>query len=274
MTPVSHPHLSLEPIFVRLDIVIPAHNEQHRIDDTLTRYCNECTDPDVSFVVALDDCSDGTAAQVARHAASDPRVHAISYPRLGKGGVLGEAFRGSQADFLAFVDADGATPPAELLRVVDACLACECDLAIASRYHPASVLPVTRTRARRLTGHAFAVAVRRLFRLPYYDTQCGAKVIRRGAAQRITPLLSSRDFVFDVDLLATAKALGFSVAEVPTVWLDKDGSRVSTARDSLRMGASLLVLWLRNRVVPVRLPAAEVVEIPSAAQPEGTRRAA
>jgi glycosyltransferase involved in cell wall biosynthesis len=259
---------------VRLDIVIPAHNEQHRINDTLTRYRQDCADPDVSFVVALDDCSDGTAAQVARHAEVDPRVHAICYPRLGKGGVLGESFRGSQADFLAFVDADGATPPAELLRVVQACVSCECDLAIASRYHPASVLPVPRSRSRRLTGHAFATAVRRLFRLPYYDTQCGAKVIRSSAAQRLTPLLSSRDFVFDVDLLATAKALGFSVAEVPTVWLDKDGSRVSTARDSLRMGASLLVLWLRNRVVPVRLPTAQVVEIPTAQQEEGTRRAA
>lgn len=259
---------------MRLDIVIPAHNEQHRIDDTLTRYRTQCTDPDVSFVVALDDCSDGTAAQVARHAECDPRVHAICYPRLGKGGVLGESFRGSQADLLAFVDADGATPPAELLRVVDACVSCECDVAIASRYHPASVLPVSRSRARRLTGHAFAVAVRRLFRLPYYDTQCGAKVIRRGAAQRITPLLSARDFVFDVDLLATARALGFSVAEVPTVWLDKDGSRVSTVRDSLRMGASLLVLWLRNRVVPVRLPSAEVVEIPAVGKGDGARRAA
>ncbi len=70
------------------------------------------------------------------------------------------------------------------------------------------MLPVSRGRLRRLVGIAFAWIVRSLFGLAYYDTQCGAKVIRIGAARRIVPLLSARDFVFDVDLLTTARAAG------------------------------------------------------------------
>lgn len=257
-----------------IDIIIPAHNEQHRIDDTLTAYRQSCAGEGVSFVIALDDCSDHTADLVARHAADDPRVHAVSYPRLGKGGVVSETFRTSQAEYLAFVDADGATPPAELLRLVDACQDLGSDIAIASRYHPAAVLPVARGRARRLVATVFAGLVRRLFGLAYFDTQCGAKVIRRSAARRIVPLLSARDFVFDVDLLSTAGELGYRVAEVPTIWLDKDGSRLSTGRDSLRMAASLLLLWLRHRVVPVQLPSAEVMDLPAAAQAKGVHHAA
>jgi glycosyltransferase involved in cell wall biosynthesis len=249
---------------MRLDIVIPAHNEQHRIDNTLARYRGACAGDSVNFIVALDDCSDRTADLVARHAQSDPRVRATPYPRLGKGGVVSETFRSSQAEYLAFVDADGSTPPPELLRLVDACRDTGSDIAIASRYHPAAVLPVVRGRSRRLAAAAFAAAVRALFRLGYYDTQCGAKVIRRGVARRIVPLLSARDFVFDVDLLSTAADLGYTVAEVPTVWLDKDGSRLSTTRDSLRMGASLAVLWLRHHTVPVQLPSAAIVELPGA----------
>lgn len=247
-----------------IDIIIPAHNEQHRIDDTLRCYRAACPDEQISFVIAMDDCRDHTAEVVARHAAEDPRVRALTYPRLGKGGVVSETFRSSQAEYLAFVDADGSTPPPELLRLVDACRDTGSDIAIASRYHPAAVLPVVRGRSRRLAAAAFAGAVRTLFRLGYYDTQCGAKVIRRGAARRIVPLLSARDFVFDVDLLSTAADLGYTVAEVPTVWLDKDGSRLSTTRDSLRMGASLAVLWLRHHTVPVQLPSAAVVELPGA----------
>lgn len=250
----------------RLDIVIPAHNEQHRIDHTLAEYRATCLDPAVSFVVALDDCSDRTAELVDTHAADDARVHAMPYPRLGKGGVVSETFRRSQADYLAFVDADGATPPDELLRLVDACEATGADIAIASRYHPASVLPVPRTRARRLAGRGFASAVRHLFGLPYFDTQCGAKVIRSAAARRITPLLSARDFLFDVDLLTIARELGYRVAEVPTVWFDQDGSRVTAGRDSARMAASLGLLWLRARIIPVRLPTAEVMDLPAAAR--------
>jgi len=258
---------------VHLDIIIPAHNEQHRIDTTLRDY-RRCCDDDVRFVVAMDDCTDETAAVVDHHRRVDERVEAVTYPRLGKGGVVSETIRHADADYIAFVDADGATPPDELVRLVETCETAGTDVAIASRYHPASVLPAHRRRSRRLTSWAFATAVRRMFGLPYFDTQCGAKVIRRDAAERITPLLSSRDFVFDVDLLSTARTLGYTVAEVPTVWIDQDGSRLSTGRDSLRMAASLALLWARNRVVPVRLPSAEVVALPADATRAGSGRAA
>jgi glycosyltransferase involved in cell wall biosynthesis len=261
---------------VHLTIIIPAHNEQHRIDATLAQYRRACEGIDTTITVALDDCTDDTAALVGAHHDADPRVEAIAYPRLGKGGVLTEAIRHADADYIAFVDADGATPPEELIRLVDACEHTQSDIAIASRYHPASVLPAGRSRTRRLTSRCFAALVRRMFGLPYADTQCGAKVLRRAAAERMTPLLTTRDFVFDVDLLATARALNYTVAEVPTVWIDRTGSRVSTGRDSMRMAGSLFVLWLRNHVVPVMLPSAEVVAFDPAepARPARTPRAA
>ena len=62
------------------------------------------------------------------------------------------------------------------------------------------------------------------------------------------PRLASRDLLFDVDLLAAAREGGCRVVEVPTVWIDQEGSRVSAVADSRRMGASLLRLWLRRRV--------------------------
>ena len=83
-----------------LEIVIPAHNEQHRIGRTLSAYCSGITLPDVQLTVALDDCTDATADIVARHAAHDSRVRAVCYPRLGKGGVLSEAFRSSNLSLI------------------------------------------------------------------------------------------------------------------------------------------------------------------------------
>lgn len=237
-----------------LDVVIPAHNEQHRIHRTLNAYRAVLSDDDVRFVVALDDCTDSTADIVARHRARDPRVSAVEYPRLGKGGVLLETFRRCDADFVAFVDADGATPPAELLRLVSTAADTGADITMASRWHSTSVLPRRRSLGRRLASNGFASVVRRLFHMPYADTQCGAKVLRREVAHRVVPLISSRDFLFDVDLLLSARALGYDVLEVPTVWVDRDGSRLDATRDSSRMAASLLRLWLHHRVIPVRPP--------------------
>lgn len=237
-----------------LEIVIPAHNEEHRIAQTLDAYSNELLQPDLTITVAMDDCTDRTGEIVDAYAADDHRIRAKDYPRLGKGGVLSEAFRSTEADVVAFVDADCATPPSEVEVLTETLSETGADIAIASRWHPTSVLPRPRSLGRRIASRGFATAVRTIFSLPYADTQCGAKVLTRAAATRVMPLMSSRDFVFDVDLLLVARALELQVAEVPTVWIDRDGSRVRMVHDSVRMAASLGRLWLQHQVVPVRMP--------------------
>ena len=84
-------------------------------------------------------------------------------------------------------------------------------------------------------------------RLPYADTQCGAKVLRREVVEDVLPHLSSRDLLFDVDLLAAAGERGWRIVEVPTVWIDQEGSRVRPVADTRRMGVSLVRLWARRR---------------------------
>jgi glycosyltransferase involved in cell wall biosynthesis len=230
---------------VRLDIVIPAHNEEERIHRMLDGYCRRLRDPDVRFLVALDACTDGTEAIVRAQMERDPRVDVLPLPKLGKGGVIREAFARCDADLIGFVDADGATPPAELLRLAEA--ARFADGAIASRRHPAAVLPAPRPVARRVTSAGFAVGVRRLLRLPYLDTQCGAKVLRRESLRRLLPDLTRCDFSFDVDLLLAARAQGLRIVELPTVWIDREGSRVHPLHDTRRMGGSLITLGARER---------------------------
>ena len=247
---------------MRLDLVIPAHNEEHRIDRTLRAYREQIVSG-TRVTVALDRCTDGTADAVRPHL-EDPRVRMLEFPKLGKGGVLMEAFRHCDAELVGFVDADCATPPREIGRLAEA--AGKADGAIASRRHPAAVLPAARPVSREVSSAGFAFGVQRLFRLPYSDTQCGAKVFRRDVVAAALPLLSSRDFLFDVDLLVTARRLGYQIVEVPSVWIDQEGSRVSALRDAKRMAASAMRLWLHHRVLPVDSPAD-----PAAARPRRLR---
>ena len=69
---------------MRLDIVMPAHNEEARIGRTLSIYREACPDPEIRFLVAMDDCQDRTADIVRAHAAEDDRVELFEYPKLGK----------------------------------------------------------------------------------------------------------------------------------------------------------------------------------------------
>ena len=241
-----------------LDIVIPAHNEEGRIGRTLAAYRAAIPESDVRFHVALDDCADGTASIVSHHRSLDGRVVLHAYPKLGKGGVLMETFRRCDATYVGFVDADCATPPSELLRLVDALP--YADMVIGSRHHAASVVPGKRELVRRVASAGFALSVRRLFGLPFTDTQCGAKVLRRDALERVIPLLSSRDLLIDVDLLLVTRALGLRVLEVPTVWIDQPGSRIRPWADTRKMSASLLRLWLHHRILPVPTGSQPVAE--------------
>jgi glycosyltransferase involved in cell wall biosynthesis len=243
---------------MRLDIVIPAHNEEDRIGPMLDTYRERCAQPEVRFLVALDRCTDATLQIVCERAREDPRVSVHEHPKLGKGGVIMETFRHCEGDLVGFVDADCATPPAELLRLAEASR--HADGAIASRRHPAAVLPVRRRPAREIASAGFAAGIRRLFRLPYGDTQCGAKVFRRHAIERMLPLISSRDFLFDVDILLVARKLGYEIAEVPTIWIDRAGSRLSAGSDAGRMAASALRLWIHHQVLPVDTLPSDPVE--------------
>jgi len=67
------------------------------------------------------------------------------------------------------------------------------------------------------------------------DTQCGAKVIKRAAVEKIHSRLCIADMAFDINLLYSLKRAGFRVLEVPTEWTDKQGSKVALGRTSLTM---------------------------------------
>lgn len=241
---------------MRLDLVFPAHDEERRIGSTLERYRATLIDPEVRFVVALDGCRDRTADVVRHQASTDPRVTAVDLPKLGKGGVLLEAFRRCDGDLVGFVDADGATPPSDVRRLAELVASGTADLAIDSRRHPAAVTPGRRQPARRLTSAGFALLTRTLFHLPVGDTQCGAKVIGRPVLDAALPVLSARDFLFDVDLLLVAHRLGFTIAEVPAIWVDQAGSKLRAGRDARRMLLSACRLWLHHRVLPLPGPSA------------------
>ena len=67
------------------------------------------------------------------------------------------------------------------------------------------------------------------------DTQCGAKVMRLSAVEKVHPALRIADMAFDINLLYSLKHAGFRILELPTEWTDKIGSKVSLSRTSLVM---------------------------------------
>lgn len=227
-------------------LLIPAYNEEKRIGPVLRRYAEffrrEYKSP-FQLVVVLNGCRDNTLGVVRAAAAEFPEIKAVEFPNpIGKGGALIEGLKlADQADLVGYVDADGATEPEDFLDLVRHCQDVDC--AIGSRWLPGSVLKLSQSAKRKIFSRVFHGIVQVLFRMNIKDTQCGAKVMRREAVEKIHSFLRIADVAFDINLLYSLKRAGFSIREVPTVWTDQIGSKMRLNKGAL--GILLSVFRLR-----------------------------
>jgi len=231
-------------------ILIPAYNEERRIEPVLRDYAQffgKNYSGEFQIVVVLNGCTDDTLGVVRRVAAEFPTVHALEFREaIGKGGALIEGLKlAEHADLIGYVDADGATPPRAFLELVRR--TGEADCVIGSRWLPDSVIHQSQAGHRQFASRGFHLIVQLLFWLNIHDTQCGAKVMKRGVIEKIHPYLRIADMAFDINLLVAIKRAGFRILEVPTEWTDQAGSKVLLFHSSLTMLLSVirvrLIYW-------------------------------
>jgi glycosyltransferase involved in cell wall biosynthesis len=228
-------------------LLIPAYNEELRIEPVLRDYATYFAKNyrgKFQIIVVLNGCTDNTMGIVRSVAAEHPSISALDFPEpIGKGGALIEGLRlAPLADLIGYVDADGATAPGafhDLVRRIP-----ETDCVIGSRWLPGAILHQAQTTNRQFASRMFHRIVQLLFGMNIRDTQCGAKVMRRNAVEKIHSSLRIADMAFDINLLYALKRAGFKILEVPTEWTDKVGSKVVLGRTSLTMLLSVIRVWL------------------------------
>jgi glycosyltransferase involved in cell wall biosynthesis len=229
---------------MRLSVVIPAYNEEERLEPMLRAYASALGSDD-ELIVVVNGSTDRTA-EVARRVAADHSALQVLeiLEKNGKGGAVRAGFARATGTYVGFADADLATPPAEFLRLLDA--ARSCDGAIASRWARGAKV-YGRTWGRTLASRLFAGLVRVMFQLPFADTQCGAKVFHRRFLPAYLSASTVTDLAFDVELLLLLQRAGARIAEVPSVWTAVPGSSTLATpggliRNGWRMFRSLLRL--------------------------------
>ncbi|OYT69710.1 MAG: glycosyl transferase [Armatimonadetes bacterium JP3_11] len=229
----------------RLSVVIPAYNEQDRIERTLTRvveYLDERGEP-YEILVVSDGSTDATEAIVHRFAQTHPQVKLVAYqPNRGKGYAVRYGILRARGERILFSDADLATPIEELEKL-EPYLDRGYPIAIGSRPLRESQLVVRQPLYREMAGRAFNKVVQLLAVRGIHDTQCGFKLFTREAAQAVFSRCRLNGFSFDFEALFYAQRLGYPIAEVPIRWMHQEGSKVRLLRDGLRMVRDLI--WLR-----------------------------
>ena len=216
---------------VSLSIVIPAYNEEKRLPATLDRvreYLSTYNDPDWECIVVDDGSKDGTADLVTRTSAVEPRVRLVKNPgNKGKGYAVRNGMLSAHGTWRLFSDADLSAPIEELAKLQKAAEYNGAVVALGSRALDRSLVSVHQSLFREYSGRFFNLTMRTLTGLPFMDTQCGFKLYRADAAQKVFDRQIEEGFSFDVEDLVIAQRLGLKMVEVPVRWANVEGSKVS-----------------------------------------------
>ena len=259
MNPAAAPHLSL---------VIPAFDEEQRIEASLERIGAFLSSLGFACEVVLVDDGSKPAGRAAceRAIASLPPSIARSLLRVeknrGKGAAVRDGCLAATGEYVAYIDADLASPPEDLVALI-AALDTGAGVAVGVRNQlDGSDMRDARPPLRRLAGRVYAIAMGLVLLPGVGDSQCPLKAFRRDAAQRLFRLQRIQTWSFDAELLFLASRLGLRVAKVPVRWHDVAGSHLRLdARSALELLNLVRIRWLHRGVSKSTLAVTEAPAI-------------
>jgi dolichyl-phosphate beta-glucosyltransferase len=212
---------------MELSLIIPAFNEARRIEPTLRGAHRFLAARPASFeIIVVDDGStDDTVALLAALATELPGLRVLCCPaNRGKGHAVRLGMRAATGRTRVFADADGSTPIAELEALLRA-LAAGADIAIGSRYLPASQVTRPQPWHRRAWSRLVNQVVQHTLLPGVADTHCGFKAFTAAAATHTFAACTVDGWSFDLEVLARARAYGFRIQEVPVRWANDARSK-------------------------------------------------
>jgi glycosyltransferase involved in cell wall biosynthesis len=236
-----------------LTLVIPAWNEEDRLERTLERYLPaiEGRGEPFEIIVVADGNADRTADVARRYSSRGVRV--LEFPtKLGKGGAVLAGLRQARYDYVGYLDADGPIAPDEMLDLVSALDGC--DGVIASRWVRGSRVMRQEPVFNLIAGRVWNFLARSLLFIPLRDTQCGAKFFRRNVVAPTLRAISLTNRAFEVDLLYHLRKEGREVREVPVTWTHDPNTRMPIGGAVPVMFLSLLGVRLMNLPISKRVP--------------------
>src|SRR3954449_7827677 len=202
----------------RVSIVVPAYNEGEAILPALDRIF-ESVQLDSEIMVVVDFPEDSTIPVLSRYAETHPHLRFVvnEYGR-GPANAIRFGIDAAAAPTVVVTMADGCDDPRQiddLTRLVERGVV----VAAASRYMPGGQQvggPLFKSLLSRAVGkslHVFA-------RIGTRDATNSFKAYDRSFVQQVG-IESRHGFEIGLELTAKARRLGLPVAELPTIWLDR-----------------------------------------------------
>src|ERR1700733_256887 len=231
-TPRRRAHDSL------VEVTIPVYNEEKVLAESVRRLHSYLTaEFPFRFVITIADngSTDSTLVLAREISARLAGVRAVHLDRKGRGCALRHVWGSSDADVVAYMDADLSTGLDAFLPLVAPLLSGHSDLATGSRLMRGS--DVVRGLKRETISRGYNLLLHAFLATRFSDAQCGFKAARTEVVRALLPAVEDDGWFFDTELLMLAQRRGLRIAEIPIVWVEDPDSKVDivhTALDDLR----------------------------------------
>jgi dolichyl-phosphate beta-glucosyltransferase len=210
-----------------LSVVVPAYNEEialPAIVSTLREHLDALGRP--YEIVVVDNASQDRSVEVLEPLLDGQRVRLLrNEVNRGKGFSVRRGMLDASGELRLMCDAD-CGPSLESLPDMLAAIE-TADVVAGSRVAKGAAVDRQQPFRRRLVGWPFIALTRALMREPTRDVYCGFKLWRGPVADLVFSRQRVEGWVFDAEVLAMARRLGFRIREVGVAWADREGSKLS-----------------------------------------------
>jgi len=226
-------------------LVVPCYNEEKRLD--LQAFA-EGAQGEIQILFVDDGSKDNTVSHIKKFIVGKSNFHVHSCPKNGgKAAAVREGMlyltkhpRLSRATWVGYWDADLATPLWEVPNMIKYAefYTSKVDSIWGSRVSRLGS-KIVRAPHRHYLGRGFATLISILLKVESYDSQCGAKLIRREHIETAFNESFLSNWIFDVEIMLRLK--GKLLVEYPLrQWEDIPGSKVKIFREILRVFSDIL----------------------------------
>lgn len=218
-----------------LSIIIPAHNEEARLPQTLeqTFAFLKTQAYDFEVLVVENGSSDRTFEIASEFMRQRPNLRVVREDLPGKGRAVRRGMLEAHGQYRFMCDADLSMSIDQINRFLPPALE-NADIAIASR-EASGAERVDEPLYRHLGGRLINLSIRMLILPGLHDTQCGFKCFTAEAVEKIFPHQTLPGWSFDIETLFIARRIGLAVREIPIRWRFDPDTKLSAVQDALRM---------------------------------------
>ncbi len=206
---------------VYLSVIIPAYNEESRLNKTLEEIDAYLKTQSYSYeiMVVNDGSRDNTAQLVEKAKFKIANLKLLNNPKNhGKGFVVKQGMLEALGQYRLFTDADNSVSIDQVEKVWPI-LKQGYEVVIGSRAIKGAVVSPSQPWLRKLVGKTGNLVIQTVGGLNgIWDSQCGFKCFTADSAQNIFSKTTINRWGFDVESLALAKKLGYQIKEIPVIW--------------------------------------------------------